>query len=174
MPVPRGCYIDDVEFELSQILEVPLALAEACWLWLARFCDRLLRSRNFFRHQIANRLDFYLFDCEQILQQAGTAPADADNSQAYLLSCFERDADHGGVRVLRCIGIEVRTHNVHRSQESRTANRGALYKTSSRDFTRFLIPCHCVASYQSRSGQTDISSTPNFAQLHACSLRTAN
>jgi len=32
----------------GQILEVALALAEACWLWLARFCDRLLRSRNLF------------------------------------------------------------------------------------------------------------------------------
>ena len=48
MPVSRGYCIDDVEFELAQILEVALALAEACWLWLARFCDRLLRSRNLF------------------------------------------------------------------------------------------------------------------------------
>src|SRR5690242_10755890 len=109
MPVPRGCCIDDVEFELGQILEVALALAEACWLWLARFCDRLLRSRNFFRHQIADRFDFYLFNCEQILQQTGTASANADNSQAYLLSYLQRYAGHGGVRVFRYVGIEVRT-----------------------------------------------------------------
>src|SRR6185369_13983909 len=43
------------------------------------------------------------------LQQTGTASANANNSQVYLLSCLERYAGHGGVRVLRYVGIEVRT-----------------------------------------------------------------
>src|SRR6266550_3101645 len=102
VPVPRGGYVDDVEFELGQILEIPFALTEPCWLRLVCVCDRLLRSRHFFRHQIADRFDFYLFNGEQILQQAGTASADADNSQAHLLSCLERNADHRRVNTFRC------------------------------------------------------------------------
>ena len=47
----RWCgVVDDVEFELGQILEIPFALAEAFLLSLACVCNRLLRSRYFFRH----------------------------------------------------------------------------------------------------------------------------
>ena len=105
------------------------------------FCDRFLRLRHFFRHQVADRLDLYIFDCEQIPQQAGTASADADNSQAHPFSRLERDADHGRARTLRCAGKQVRTQNVGRNYESRTAHRGALHETSSRDFFGFSIRC---------------------------------
>ena len=64
VPVPWGGYVDDVEFEFGQILEIPFALAEPGGLCLACVCDRLLRSRHFLRHQIADRLDLYLFNCQ--------------------------------------------------------------------------------------------------------------
>src|SRR3984893_14485825 len=146
VPVPRGGYVDDVELELGQILEIPFALAEPCGFWLAWVCDRLLRSRHFFRHQIADRLHLHIFNCEQILQQAGTASADADNSQTHAVCRLERDTDHGRVRTLGCAGTEVGTQNVIRNQKPRTADRGALYETPSRDCLRSFIRCHVAVS----------------------------
>ena len=67
VPVPWGRDVDDVELELGQVLEIPFALAEPCGLRLACVCDCLLRSRHFLRHQVADRLDLYIFNGEQIL-----------------------------------------------------------------------------------------------------------
>ena len=67
VPVPRGGYVDHIEFELGQVLEIPFALAEAGGLCLACVRDRFLSARDFFRHKIADCLDLNLFNGEQIL-----------------------------------------------------------------------------------------------------------
>ena len=96
-------------------------------LRLACARDRLLRSRHFFRNQVADRLDLHIFDCEQIPQQAGTAPADADDSQPHSLSRIEWDTDHRRVRTFRFSSCEeIWIQNVGRNYESRAANGGAL------------------------------------------------
>jgi len=59
VPIPRGGNVDDVEFELGQVLEIPFALAEAGGLCLACVREAFLRSRHFFGHQVADRLDLY-------------------------------------------------------------------------------------------------------------------
>ena len=64
VPVPRGGDVDDVEFELSQVLEIPFAFAEAPGLRLTCVRDRFLRSRHLLCQQIADRLDLYVFNCE--------------------------------------------------------------------------------------------------------------
>ena len=64
VPVPWGRDVNDVEVELAQILEIPFTLAEPCGLGLACGCDCLLRTRHFFRYQIADCLDLYIFNCE--------------------------------------------------------------------------------------------------------------
>ena len=114
-------------------------LLKSSGFWLACVGDRLLRLRDFFRDQIADRLDLDVLDCEQILQQTGTASADADDSQAHVLFCLERDADHRRVRALRRAGSEVRTQNVSRDEKSGTADRGALHETSSRNIFRVFV-----------------------------------
>jgi len=118
----------------------------SCGLCLACVGNRLLRSCHFLGHQIADRLDLYLFNREQILQQAGTASTDADDPYAHPFSCRERDADHGRVRILPYADIEVSTQSVRRNQESRAADGGALHETSSRNIFRFVIRGHVVTS----------------------------
>ena len=80
-------------------------------------------------------------DCP-LREQTDTASAKADNSQAYLLSGLERHAGHGEFAFFGMWALRPDS-DVNRGQQSRTADRGALYKTSSRDFLGFFIRCQC-------------------------------
>jgi hypothetical protein len=57
-------------------------------------------------------------------------------------SGLERDTHHRRVRTVRCASKEIRTQNVGRNYESRSANRGALYETPAARFLEILyLPC---------------------------------
>jgi hypothetical protein len=101
MPIPWGCYVHHVEIELIQVLEIRIALAEAGRLWLSRIADGLLRLRDFFWNQVADCLDLHFVYPQQVLQEAGSASADPNDPQAYLISGLKRDADHSCAHIFR-------------------------------------------------------------------------
>src|SRR5204863_9179634 len=130
VPVPGSSDVNDVEIELGKIFEVPLALAETRRLRLARISYGFLRVSHFFRHKVADRFDLYVFYCEEIFQQAASAAAYANNSQADVFSWLERDAHHGCGATLLCLSVEFATQNVARNQQPRTAGHAALHEMS--------------------------------------------
>src|SRR5262245_44466594 len=69
VPIPGCSDVNDVEVELSQVFEVPLAFAETRGLWLAGVGHGFLSMRYFLRHQIADGLDLDVLNREQIFQQ---------------------------------------------------------------------------------------------------------